>query len=152
MCSYCVFSGYPSYAIYYNYLFVFLRLNVLNKTFCFIFAYFRGAQAHGSAAYGEGSGRIVIGELKCSGTEKDISECKSKTWGSETNCGHREDAAVKCGEFQSNIYSLPGQGPVYGAGDRRLELHETCYRSENGYDKPHSITHLQITPGQPAER
>ncbi|WAQ95358.1 NETR-like protein [Mya arenaria] len=56
----------------------------------------RKAKAHFGAYYGEGQGDIVVDELRCSGIEEDISECKSKDWLSQTNCNHNEDAAVEC--------------------------------------------------------
>ncbi|XP_053379862.1 deleted in malignant brain tumors 1 protein-like [Mercenaria mercenaria] len=57
----------------------------------------KGARARGRAFYGKGNGSVTIDELRCSGDETDISECKSNYWGSHTNCDHDEDASVECG-------------------------------------------------------
>ncbi|XP_052763243.1 scavenger receptor cysteine-rich type 1 protein M160-like [Mya arenaria] len=56
----------------------------------------KNAKAHFGAYYGEGQGNIVVDELRCVGTEEDISECKSSDWLSQTDCNHNEDAAVEC--------------------------------------------------------
>lgn len=50
-----------------------------------------------------GVGRIFIDDLDCLGTESDISECKSREWGTH-NCEHEEDVVITCGEEQ--IYGL----------------------------------------------
>ncbi|XP_039374549.1 deleted in malignant brain tumors 1 protein-like, partial [Mauremys reevesii] len=47
------------------------------------------------AAFGEGTGPIWVEMLNCRGTESSLWDCPSKPWG-ESNCGHKEDAAVIC--------------------------------------------------------
>ncbi|NWU73785.1 SRCRL protein, partial [Pterocles burchelli] len=51
--------------------------------------------APGSAHFGEGSGPVWLGNVTCSGTEADLSECRAGMWGS-TGCDHRQDAGVVC--------------------------------------------------------
>ncbi|XP_074804233.1 scavenger receptor cysteine-rich type 1 protein M130-like [Natator depressus] len=51
--------------------------------------------ALGEAAFGEGTGPIWVETLNCRGTESSLWDCPSKPWG-ESNCGHKEDAAVNC--------------------------------------------------------
>ena len=65
----------------------------------FIFFFHRGARARGRSYYGRGNGSIAIDNLRCSGHEEDISECKSDMWGSHTNCDHTEDVSVDCGKL-----------------------------------------------------
>ncbi|KGL74289.1 Deleted in malignant brain tumors 1 protein, partial [Tinamus guttatus] len=51
--------------------------------------------APGSAHFGWGSYRIWLDDVNCNGTETDLSECKTKSWGVH-NCHHGEDAGVVC--------------------------------------------------------
>ncbi|KAL4239801.1 scavenger receptor [Mactra antiquata] len=75
----------------------------------------RQARAIDGVAFGEGLGDIVIDDIRCTGLESDIADCKSRIWGSVNNCHHTEDAAVECG----TLIKLT-DGPMEWAG--RLEV------------------------------
>ena len=47
------------------------------------------------AAFGEGTGRIWMDEVRCSGQETELINCRFQGWGQE-DCGHNEDAGVIC--------------------------------------------------------
>ena len=55
----------------------------------------KAVTAQHRAFYGEGSGQIWLDDLICIGNEWSIANCTHLGWGSH-NCGHHEDASVKC--------------------------------------------------------
>ncbi|VDI08633.1 Hypothetical predicted protein, partial [Mytilus galloprovincialis] len=54
-----------------------------------------GAVVKSGGVYGQGSGPILLDDVKCEGTESTIFQCSSKPIGSN-NCRHREDVGVQC--------------------------------------------------------
>ena len=53
------------------------------------------SRAIGSASFGEGSGRILLDDVSCTGGEAFIENCVSGGF-HHHNCGHSEDASVEC--------------------------------------------------------
>ena len=51
--------------------------------------------APGQAAYGEGTGAIMLDDLLCTGTESSLFDC-THSGVNIHNCGHYEDAGVRC--------------------------------------------------------
>uniref|UniRef100_A0A8C3SR74 Soluble scavenger receptor cysteine-rich domain-containing protein SSC5D n=1 Tax=Chelydra serpentina TaxID=8475 RepID=A0A8C3SR74_CHESE len=56
--------------------------------------------APGGARFGQGSDRIWLDDVNCTGTEAALSDCRARPWG-ENNCNHGEDAGVVTSDFQS---------------------------------------------------
>lgn len=54
-----------------------------------------GATARCCAAFGQGTGQIVLDDLRCVGTETSLFNCPARPVGSH-NCAHSEDAGVVC--------------------------------------------------------
>ena len=56
-----------------------------------------------SAYFGQGRGSIFMDDVHCTGTESTITSCRHTN---NHNCGHSEDAGVRCTGY-SNTYSTP---------------------------------------------
>ena len=54
-----------------------------------------GAVAHGRAAFDEGTGRIWLDNVLCTGSESRLIDCPANPLGTH-NCQHYEDAGVSC--------------------------------------------------------
>lgn len=51
------------------------------------------ANGYSSARYGHGTGSIVMDDVSCNGTEKELYNCSHLK---SHNCEHHEDASVAC--------------------------------------------------------
>ena len=70
---------------------------------CKQLGYNRGS-ARVSAYFGEGSGLILLDNVKCSGRESTIFVCRHRKFG-EHDCEHNEDAGVVCYGESSKGYN-----------------------------------------------
>ncbi|KAJ8306645.1 hypothetical protein KUTeg_017190, partial [Tegillarca granosa] len=50
---------------------------------------------YGDANFGRGTGKILLDDVHCTGSETDINDCSHQPWG-QSNCDHSEDAGVQC--------------------------------------------------------
>ncbi|XP_071828952.1 scavenger receptor cysteine-rich type 1 protein M130-like isoform X6 [Apostichopus japonicus] len=68
--------------------------------------------AYHNAYYGQGSGRIWMDDLRCYGHESSLSNCGHNGFGIH-DCGHYEDASVRCQTTTSWTTDRPRPNTVY---------------------------------------
>ncbi|XP_072190756.1 neurotrypsin isoform X1 [Excalfactoria chinensis] len=77
------------------------------------------AKAWSQAYFGEGSGPVLLDEVRCTGNELSIEQCPKSSW-REHNCDHKEDAGVSCTPLTDGALRLTsGKGSHEG----RLEVY-----------------------------
>ena len=54
-----------------------------------------GVEALGAASFGEGSGRIWLDNIQCTGSERVVMNCIANSTG-VNSCTHAQDAGVRC--------------------------------------------------------
>ncbi|KAG6933879.1 protease, serine 12, partial [Chelydra serpentina] len=77
------------------------------------------AKAWSQAYFGEGSGPVLLDEVRCTGNELSIEQCPKSSW-REHNCGHKEDAGVSCTPLTDGAIRLAGGKSSH---EGRLEVH-----------------------------
>ncbi|XP_040093333.1 neurotrypsin isoform X1 [Oryx dammah] len=77
------------------------------------------AKAWNQAYFGEGSGPVMLDEVRCTGNELSIEQCPKSSWG-EHNCDHKEDAGVSCTPPTDGVIRLAGGE---GGHEGRLEVY-----------------------------
>ena len=56
--------------------------------------------------YGAGTGRILLDDLQCRGTETSLAQCGSKGYYNH-NCRHTEDVGLQCNPGQCSRVQTP---------------------------------------------
>ena len=58
--------------------------------------------ARGEVFYGQGSGKIWLDDVNCTGTELTIEDCSHNGWGNK-NCTHIQDVGIQCAVSNGNL-------------------------------------------------
>ncbi|XP_056441951.1 neurotrypsin [Gadus chalcogrammus] len=82
-------------------------------------------RAWGQARFGEGSGRMWLDEVRCTGNELSLEQCPKASWG-DHDCLHSEDAGVSCHTLPDGTVRLAGGTESH---EGRLEI---FYRGQWG--------------------
>ncbi|XP_063968185.1 deleted in malignant brain tumors 1 protein-like [Lytechinus pictus] len=92
---------------------------------CRSLGYARASASNGSAAFGQGTGDIILDDVLCTGSEPNIAFCQYYQDGYKShNCGHHEDAGVVCEGIVS--------ARLRGGGSEREGRVEVLYNGEWG--------------------
>ncbi|XP_072014314.1 scavenger receptor cysteine-rich domain-containing protein DMBT1-like [Amphiura filiformis] len=87
---------------------------------CKMLGYGAAKEAPTRAFFGEGSGRVLLGDAECTGMEYNFDDCQHGGWRGNT-CNHREDASAICFEKgQVPLQVRLSDGDVPNAG--RVEV------------------------------
>ena len=54
-----------------------------------------GAEVVSGAVFGEGTGRVWLDNVECTGSERTLMDCTASSNG-DNNCTHAQDAGVRC--------------------------------------------------------
>ncbi|ERE87010.1 neurotrypsin isoform X2 [Cricetulus griseus] len=120
------------------------------------------AKAWHRAHFGEGSGPILLDEVRCTGNELSIEQCSKSSWG-EHNCGHKEDAGVSCVPLTDGVIRLAGGksshegrlevyykgkwGTVCDDGWSEMNTYVACRLLGFKYGKQSSVSHFEGSNG-----
>lgn len=73
-------------------------------------------EAVDSARFGAGAGNIWLNNVQCTGYEARLQDCPKSGWDANSQCGHHEDAGVRCTD--TTVRLVGGTTPYEG----RLEV------------------------------
>nr|KAF6295960.1 galectin 3 binding protein [Myotis myotis] len=94
---------------------------------CRALGFENATEALGRAAFGPGTGPIMLDEVQCSGTESSLANCSSLGW-LRSKCRHNQDAGVICSNETGGAHTLDLSGALPAAQLRGLNLSQDAYQ------------------------
>lgn len=113
----------------------------------------RATRALHKAAFGQGSGPVLLDELECTGDEDSLADCKSMGW-RQSNCKHEEDAGVICANRPEHNHTLDLSHEQPEALGQLFDSQKDCdltirVRAETGEDKLEVCAHRVVLAANP---
>ncbi|XP_004860896.1 galectin-3-binding protein [Heterocephalus glaber] len=78
---------------------------------CRALGFQNATEALGGAAFGSGTGPVMLDEVQCTGTEPSLASCRSLGW-LKSNCRHDKDAGVVCANETRPEHTLDLSGEL----------------------------------------
>ena len=72
---------------------------------CRELGYGRAVKAYLSATFEQGNGIVCMDDVRCTGNERSLTECRHSGWGKQ-NCDHSQDAGVVCALGKDNVFCI----------------------------------------------
>uniref|UniRef100_A0A8C3WXP3 Galectin-3-binding protein n=1 Tax=Catagonus wagneri TaxID=51154 RepID=A0A8C3WXP3_9CETA len=95
------------------------------RVVCWALGFKNATKALGGAAFGPGSGPIMLEEVECKGTELSLADCRSLGW-MQSTCRHDEDASVICTKETRGVHTLDLSGELSEALGQIFESQRGC--------------------------
>lgn len=92
---------------------------------CRALGFQNATEALGRAAFGPGTGPVMLDEVVCTGTESSLAECRSLGW-LKSNCRHAQDAGVVCTNETRSTHTLDLSGELSDALGQIFDSQQGC--------------------------
>uniref|UniRef100_A0A5F9CI24 Galectin 3 binding protein n=1 Tax=Oryctolagus cuniculus TaxID=9986 RepID=A0A5F9CI24_RABIT len=92
---------------------------------CRALGFQNATEALGRAAFGPGTGPVMLDEVVCTGTESSLAECRSLGW-LKSNCRHAQDAGVVCTNETRSTHTLDLSGELSDALGQIFDSQRGC--------------------------
>ncbi|XP_005407410.1 PREDICTED: galectin-3-binding protein [Chinchilla lanigera] len=92
---------------------------------CRALGFENATEALGGAAFGPGTGPVMLDEVQCTGTEPSLASCRSLGW-KKSYCGHEKDAGVVCTNDTRGEYTLDLSGELSAALGLIFDSQQGC--------------------------
>ncbi|XP_008046502.1 galectin-3-binding protein [Carlito syrichta] len=92
---------------------------------CRALGFENATEALGRAAFGQGSGPIMLDEVQCTGAEPSLANCTSLGW-LKSNCRHEKDAGVVCANETRSSHTLDLSGELSAALGQIFDSQQGC--------------------------